>query len=114
MDWKFVLGLGGLTLLAIGVVIFFGRKLNRAVLKHAPEMAMPIYVTPAGTVLWACITSVWLICLLAAILRPNSPLGAFSGSADGVGLVVVGSIAVAAVAAAILDRLGYPIAKRDE
>jgi len=114
MEWGFVLGLGGITLLVIGVVIYFGLKLNKAVLKHAPEIAVPLYITPVGTVLWACVVGFWLICLVAVKLRPDSPLGTFAGSVDGAGLVFIGSILVAAVAAAALEKIGYPIATKGD
>ncbi|MGI9204737.1 MAG: hypothetical protein ACR2Q3_12050 [Woeseiaceae bacterium] len=114
VEWTFVLGLSGITLLVIGVVIYFGMKLNKAVLKPAPEMTMPLYITPVGTVLWACVVGCWLICIIAVKLRPETPLGAFAGTADGAGLVFIGSIVIAAVAASILEKLGYPVATRGE
>lgn len=114
MDWKFVLGLSGITLLVIGVVIIFGRKINKVVLQRAPDTSMALHITPAGSALWACVVSLWLICLVAAKLRPDSPLGAFSGSLAGAGLVLAGSMLIVAVAAAILEKFGYPIAVSSE
>jgi len=114
MEWGFVLGLSGVTLLAIGLVIYFGLKLNKAVLKRAPEMAMPLYITPVGTGLWACVVGFWLICLVAVKLRPDTALGQFAGSFDGAGLVFIGSMLVAAISGAILEKIGYPIATKGE
>jgi len=114
MEWGFVLGLGGITVFVIGLVIFFGLKLNKAVLEHAPETALPLNVTLAGTVLWACVVGSWLVCLVAAKLRPETSLGAFAGTSDGVAIILVGSILIAGGAAAILEKLGYPIATRGE
>lgn len=114
MELGFVLGLGAITLFVIGLVIFFGLKLNKAVLKQAPELAMPINLTLTGTVLMACVVAFWIICLVAGKLRPDSSFGAFVGTADGVGIVIVGSIFFAGVAGAILEKLGCPIATRGE
>ena len=113
MEWLFVLGLGAVTLIVIGLVIFLGLKLNKAVMKRAPEIATPLNITFAGTALWACVVGFWLICLILAKLYPGSTPGAFFGTADGVASVFVASIVFAVVARAILERLGYPIATRE-
>ena len=57
MEWGFVLGLGAITLFVIRLVIFFGRKLNKAVTRHAPESSLSLHITVAGTALWACVVS---------------------------------------------------------
>jgi len=114
MEWQFLLGLGAITLVVIGLVIYFGLKLNRAVLKHAPEIALPINLTLTGTTLFAWLVSFWIICLVAGKFRPDNWLGKFVGTADGVGIVIVGSIFFAGVAGAVLEKLGYPIATKDE
>ena len=62
----------------------------------------------------ACVVGFWIICLVAGKLRPDSSFGAFVGTADGVGTVIVGSIFFAGVAGAVLEKLGYPIATRGE
>ena len=114
MDWGFEVGLIAITLIVIGLLIFFGLKLNKAVMKRAPEIALPLNITLAGTLLLACVVAFWVICLVAGKLRPESSLGAFVGTADGVASVLVGSIVFAMVARVILEKLGYPIAKRGD
>ena len=114
MEWQFLAGLGAITSVVIALVIFLGLRLNKAVLKRAPEIALPIYINRSGTVLFALIVSFWLVCLVAAKLRPETSLGAFLGTADGVGVVVVGSLFFAGVAGAVLEKLGWPIASRGE
>lgn len=114
MEWEFLLGLGGITLVVIGLVIYLGLKLNRAVDKHAPDINFPLNVTPSGNVLFACVVAFWVYCAAARTLRPESSFGAFLNTADGVATVLVGSIFFAAIAAAILERLGYPIARRGD
>ncbi len=114
MELGFVLGLGAITLVVIGLVIFFGSKLNKVVLKRSPEHALSINFTLSGTALMACLVGFWLICLVAATLRPDSPFGAFVGTTDGVGVVIMGSVLFAGVAGAVLDKLGYPIATNEE
>jgi len=114
MEWQFLLGLSAITIVVIGLVIYFGMKLNKAVLKEAPEIALPINLTLTGTTLMACVVGFWIICLVAGKLRPDSSFGAFLGTADGVGTVIVGSIFFAGAAGAVLEKLGYPIATRGE
>jgi hypothetical protein len=114
MDWGFLLGLGAITLVVSGLVIYLGLKLNRAVDKHAPDINFPLNITPSGNVLFACVVAFWVYCAAARILRPESSFGAFLNSADGVAAALVGSILFAAIAGAILEKLGYPIAKRGD
>jgi hypothetical protein len=114
MEWEFVFGLGTITLVVIGLVIYFGMRVSKAVQKHAPEGDLAMRITPAGNALFACMVGFWLICLVARAFRPESSLGAFVGTADGVVAVVVASVFFAAVAAEILKKLGHPIAKRGD
>jgi len=114
MEWQFIAGLGAITGLVIALVIYLGLKLNKAVLKNAPDMALPINITYSGTALFALVVGFWVLCLAAAKLRPETWFGSFVGTADGVGIVIVGSIFLAGVAAAVLEKLGWPIASRGE
>lgn len=114
MEWGFLLGLSVITLVVIGLVIFLGLKLNKAVEKHAPEMTFPVNVTKSGIVLFASVVACWVCLAALRLLRPDSSLGAFLNTADGVAAVLLGSVFFAAVAAAILEKLGYPIARRDD
>jgi len=113
-ELKFFAGLTAITLIVIGLVIYVGLKFNKAVLKRAPEIALPLNITPAGTALWASVVGFWLVCLVAEKLRPETSLGAFVGTADGMAAVFAGSIFFAMIAGTILEKLGYPIATRDD
>jgi len=111
MDWEFVLGLGAVTIGVIGLVIYFGLKLSRAVQQHASESDFAQEVTPAGVVLTACMVAIWVLCAVARELAPGSSLGAFVSQTDGVIAVMAASIIFYAIAAVVLQKLGYPIAK---
>jgi len=104
--------LSAVALLAIGLVVFLGRKLSRAVQKNAPDSDLLAKVTPAGTVLMAVIVAFWVICAVTRVFSPETWLGSSLGSIDGFGAVVVVSIIVAGIAAAVLEKLGIPVAKR--
>lgn len=112
MEWGFVLGLGAITLVVIGLVIYFGRKLSKAIQNRTPESDLAVNVTPTGNALAACMVGFWVVCLAARVLAPEGSLGEFLGRADGVVAVLVASIFFFAIAAAILEKLGYPIMKR--
>ncbi len=114
MEWQFLAGLGAITLVVVGLVTYLGLKLNKFVLRHAPEIALPINITFTGTTLFALVVGFWVLCIAAANLRPESSFGSFVGTADGMGIVIVGSIFFAGVAGAVLEKLGWPIAKRGE
>jgi hypothetical protein len=62
-ELKFFLGLGVITLILVGLVIYFGMRLNRAVNKNDPEMNFPLKVTMTGTVLWACVVGSFFFAL---------------------------------------------------
>ena len=113
-ELKFFLGLSAVTLVVIGLVIYFGLKLNKAVVRHAADTDFPWHITLAGTALWACVVAFWVICAVARELRPESFLGDFLNTTDGVVSVFAGSIFFAVTAGAILERLGYPIQKRGD
>lgn len=101
-----------ITLAVIGLFIYFGAKLSTAVQKHAPQSNYVQSITLTGTALFACVVGFWIICAIARQLSPESPLGAFLGKAEGVVAVLVLSVFFMAFAAAILEKLGYPITKK--
>ena len=113
MEWGFVLGLVAVTLAVIGLVIYFGLKLSRAMQKHSPNSEFVQSITLSGTALFASMVAFWIICAAARELKPQSSLGAFLGTVEGVIAVFVASIFFISVAGAILEKLGYPIMKRD-
>ena len=114
MEWGFLLGLGAITLVVIGLVIYFGLMLNKAVATRAPEINLPLNITLSGNALLACIVTFWIYCVATRVLNPDSFLGTFLGKADGVAAVIAGSILFAGLAALILAKLGYPIARSDD
>ena len=105
-------GLVVITLAVIGLVIYCGKKLSKAVQEHAPDSDFAVSITRTGNVLYACVVGFWIVCAVARELKPESSLGAYLGRADGVLAVIVGSIFFIAIAGAILEKLGYPIVKR--
>lgn len=113
-ELKFFLGLGAITLVVFGVVIYFGLKLNKAVEAQAPKINFPLKVTLTGTALWACVVGFWVICAVARELRPASFLGDFLRTTDGIASVFAGSIFLAVIAGVVLEKLGYPIARRGD
>ncbi|RLA41742.1 MAG: hypothetical protein DRR42_24315 [Gammaproteobacteria bacterium] len=111
MDWGFILGLGAIALVLIGLVIYLGLKLSKAVQKHAPESDFAVSITPTGNALFASMVGFWAICLIAWKLAPNSSLGAFVGTIDGAVVVLAGSFVFGGIIAVILEKSGYPISK---
>ena len=114
MELGFIIGLSAITATVIGLLVYLGRKVSRAAERHASELDLPLYVTPAGTALFACIVAFWIICIGTRALRPESSLGIFLHEPEGVLAVITGSIFFAGIAAAILNQIGCPIAKRDK
>lgn len=112
MEWEFVLGLGTITLATIALVIYFGRKLSIAVQDQAPESDLAATVTPTGTALAAGVIGCWVACLAVRELEPETRLGVVLSNTDGVILVAVAPVFIIALAAAILDKFGYPAMKR--
>ena len=112
MEWRFILEVSTLALLACGVVIYYGRKLSKNVQTHAPNSELTLRVTLTGTSLMACTIAFWVFCLVIRELKSESPFGAFLNGADNLIAVFVVSIFFVAIAAVILEKLGYPAAKR--
>ena len=103
----------GLALIAvIGVLVYFGMKLSRAVEKNKPESDMAARVTPTGLALYGCMTAVLVLFLAAVTLEPDGRLGSFLRSAGGLVVALVGTVVFFSVAAKIFENIGYPILKR--
>ena len=113
-ELNFFLGLSAVTIVVIGLVVYFGLKLNKAVNKHSAETSFSMNITLAGTALWACVVGFWVICAVARELRPESLLGEFLNTTDGAVSAFAGSVLFAVIGGTILERLGYPIAKRGQ
>ena len=113
-ELKFFGGLTATSLLVIGLLTYLGLKLNKAVGKHAADINFPLSITLSGNILFACMVAFWIYCAAVRALRPESSFGAFLNTADGVAVALVGSIFFAAIAGAILEKFGYPIAKKGD
>jgi len=111
-ELKFFAGLTAITLTVIGLFIYFGLKLNKAVGKHAPEINFPFNITWSGNILFACVVAFWICCVAIRALRPESSFGAFLNSSDGIAAAIIGSFIFAAIAGAVLERFGYPIVRK--
>lgn len=113
-ELKFFAGLTAITLAVIGLFIYFGRKLSKAAERHASEIDLPLYVTPAGTALFASIVAFWIVCVVTRALKPESLFGSFLNEPEGILAVISGSIFFAGIAAAILTHFGCPIARKEK
>lgn len=112
-ELKFFSGLTAITLAVIGLFIYFGRKLSKAAERHASEIDLPLYISPSGTVFFACIAAFWVYCAATRALAPASRFGDFLNTFEGVASVLMGSVSIIVVAGLILKKLGYPIWKWD-
>jgi hypothetical protein len=97
--------------LVIGAMFYFGMKLARSIEKNAPR-DMRAKLTLTGTALYACMTSVLVLFVAAAILKPEGALGSFLGTLQGVVVALVGTVVFFSIAAWLFDRFGYPISQR--
>jgi hypothetical protein len=113
-ELKFFAGLGAITLVVIGLFIYIGRKLSNAAERHASEIDLPLYITPTGTVFFAFVAAFLVYCAAIRVLTPASSFGEFLNTLDGVASVLTGSVVIVALAGLILEKLGYPIWKRDK
>lgn len=113
-ELKFFAGLTAITLTVIALLVYLGLKLNRAVDNHASDLNFPLNITLSGNALFACVVAFWIYCAAIRALRPDSSFGSFLNTPDGVAAAFVGSIFFVAIAAAILERFGYPIAKKGD
>ncbi len=112
-ELKFFGGLAGITILVIGTMIFFGRKLSNAAKRNAEFIDLPLYLTRTGTTLFACVVAFWVYCLATRMLAPHSVLGQYVGTIDGAAAIILGSVLFIVIAWLVFDKLGYPLAKWD-
>ena len=110
-ELKFFTGLAIITAVVIGLFVYFGRKLSRAAERNAAYLDLPLYVSRTGTVFFACVVAFWVCCVMARAFTPQSALGKFLGTLDGVASVVLGSCVFVGIAWIIAEKLGYPFAK---
>lgn len=113
-ELTFFAGLIAITLVVIGLLIYFGLKINKAVGKHAAGLDLPLNISWSGNILFACLVAFWICCMVIRGLRPEGSFGTFLNTPDGLAAALIGSIFIAAIAAAILEKLGYPITKNDD
>ena len=67
-ELKFFGGLTAITLLVIGLLIYLGLKLNKAVGKHAADIDFPLSITLSGNILFACMVAFWIYCAVISSL----------------------------------------------
>jgi len=65
-------------------------------------------------VLFGGMVGFWGACITAYKLAPQSELGAFFSTTDGVITTIGGSIVVFAIAMVVLEKLGHPSIKRGD
>ncbi len=114
MDWGFVIGLGVIALVLIGLLVFFGRRLSKHVQKQVPESDFAVSITPTGNLLFGGMAGFWGVCLIAWKLAPSSGLGAFVSTIDGAVTAWGGSVLVFTVVMVVLEKLGYPSIERGD
>lgn len=112
-ELQFFGGLAAITILVIGLLVFFGKKIANGAERNAEYIDLPLYVTRTGTALFAFVVAFWVCCATVRSLAPRSSFGEFLGTFDGVIAVASGSIMFVVIAWIIFDKLGYPLAKRD-
>jgi hypothetical protein len=110
-ELRFFGGLAAIIFAAVGILVFFGRKLSNAAERNAEYIDLPLYVTRTGTTFFALVVAFWVCCAAVRAWAPRSSLGKFLGTFDGVAAVVSGSIMFIGVAWWISGKLGYPWAK---
>ncbi len=113
-ELKFFAGLTSITILVIGVLIYFGRKLSSAAERNARYIDLPLYVTGTGATFFACVVAFWVCCAAVRVLTPRSSFGAYLGTLDGAAAVIFGSVMFIAIAWRVSDKLGYPFAEWDK
>ena len=104
------LQIGAICILVGGLIGYYGLKLSKAAERRRGNEGVS-RLSLAGTSVCACLVGFWLICLVAYKLRPESLLGAFVGTADGIATVMVASVVFVLAARVFLKRLGYSITK---
>lgn len=113
-ELKFFGGLLGITVIVIGLLVYFGRKLSNAAERNAEYFDLPLYVTRTGITFFACVVAFWTYCLVVRMLTPHSALGKYLVTFDGLAAVVLGSIMFVVIAWLVADKLGYPFARWDK
>jgi len=108
-ELRILAGLTAMTLVVIGIFVYFGRKLSKAAERHAAEINFPFYITRSGTVFFACVAAFMVYCAATRQLAPASSFGHFLNTLDGVASVFTGLVATVVAAGLILEKLGYPI-----
>jgi predicted small integral membrane protein len=104
-----ILILLGVVTLACAAVVVVGLGASRFMTKRAPNSAFLFSVTPTGIALCACLVAVLVLGAVAKHLAPDSDLGSFLATRQG---VIIGfGIAWLAftIAATVLHVLGHPI-----
>ena len=114
MDWGFLIGLGVIAIVLIGLIVLFGRQYSKHIQKKAPESDLAVNITPTGNVLFGGMVGFWGACIIAHKLAPQSALGAFVSTVDGATTAFGGSVVVFVIAMVVLEKLGHPSIKRGD
>jgi hypothetical protein len=91
-----------------------GRWLSRAWARRHPESHAVAEVTPTGIALVGCLVLALTVGVAARSLAPDSGLGSFLSTFDGIRVGAIMAVGVFTIAAVVLDRLGHPTIKRKE
>ena len=105
--------LGLMTLVAVALVVYFGRKLALHAWTESPDSDLNLGVTMTGTVLYAVLIGFCIICLASRSLSPESSFGSFMNQPIGLASSILASIFVTVIVGVILGNFGLPVFKGD-
>ena len=105
--------LGLMTLVAVALVVYFGRKLALHAWTESPDSDLNLGVTMTGTVLYAVLIGFFIICLASRSLSPESSFGSFMNQPIGLASSILASIFVTVIVGVILGKFGLPVFKGD-
>lgn len=111
MDWKFYSGLTILSLTAIGLTVFFGKKLSKRSECEMPDGLITMNITLTGVVAFAFLVGFWVLCITTRTFSPESVLGKLTSTPDGIVGAISLSVIGFGIAGALLGKIGYPIFK---
>jgi hypothetical protein len=108
---KVVALLVGMTALISGLIAWIGLRAQKKLSRISPDSKALARFTPSGLALTACLIVPFVIGAAVRKLAPESPLGSFLNGPHGVPAAMALVSLGFGVCAAILERLGHPIAE---
>ena len=66
-ELRILAALVAITLVVVGMFVYFGRKISKAAERNAEHIGLPIYVTRTGTVVFAVVVAFWVYCVLRKV-----------------------------------------------